>query len=31
MDMYNINNNSDIEELGIVTQITPMPNNKHLL
>lgn len=31
IDMYNINDNKDIEEYGIITQIMPMPNNKHLL
>lgn len=29
--MYNINDNKDVEEYGIITQIMPMPNNKHLL
>ena len=31
IDMYNINDNKDVEEYGIITQIMPMPNNKHLL
>lgn len=31
LEMYNINDNKDIEEYGIITQIMPMPNNKHLL
>ena len=26
-----INDNKDVEEYGIITQIMPMPNNKHLL
>lgn len=31
IEMYNINDDKDFEEIGIVTQIMPMRNNKHLL
>jgi len=31
IEMYNINDDRDIEEYGIITQIMPMKNNKHLL
>lgn len=31
IDMYNVNDNKDVEEFGIVVQIMPMANNKHLL
>lgn len=32
IEMHNINdNNKDLEEFGIITQIMPMKNNRHLL
>ena len=31
LDMYNVNDDNDIEEFGIITQIMPMKNNRHLL
>lgn len=32
IEMYNINNNNrDLEKFGIITQILPMQNNRHLL
>lgn len=31
IEMYNINEKSDIKEYGVITQIMPMRNNKHLL
>lgn len=31
INMYNINDNRDIEEDGYISQILPMKNNKHLL
>lgn len=31
IDMYNLNDIKDIEEFGIITQIMPMRNNRHLL
>lgn len=31
IDMHNINDNRDIEEFGIIVQIMPMKNNRHLL
>lgn len=31
IEMYNLNENKDVEEFGIVTQIMPMSNNRHLL
>ena len=31
IEMYNLNEDKDIKEFGIVTQIMPMRNNRHLL
>lgn len=31
IEMYNINEKPDIKEYGVITQIMPMRNNKHLL
>ena len=31
IEMHNINDNKDIEEFGIINQIMPMQNNRHLL
>lgn len=31
IEMYNVNDDNDIEEYGIIAQIMPMKNNKHLL
>lgn len=31
IEMYNINDNTDIKEFGFITQIMPMRNNRHLL
>lgn len=31
IEMYNLNEDKDIKEFGIVTQIMPMKNNRHLL
>lgn len=31
VEMHNLNDNKDIEEYGIITQILPLDNNRHLL
>jgi hypothetical protein len=31
IEMYNVNDVNDIEEFGIISQLMPMTNNKHLL
>jgi hypothetical protein len=31
IEMYNVNDVNDIEEFGIIAQLMPMTNNKHLL